>query len=435
MDKEWLKIPRPGCTGSYDVHVAVTGASRETPGVTPVIGLNVSPSCGRLSEAWGCGVLVPNEGDQFREDNLPARIRKLRMPPWVATSLALGLLVLAVAIVAGSILVNEYDSTIISSRVEGLILGAAIVFAIFGAVLLWHAGEWVTLTREAAFVTTAFFIRSRVDRTQLEDFYPYLHRLPSRGGPQYRMVPTFTVRDTRDRLRDVPLPFLSYWNPVGGTEAVLPPRAAFIAAWARSVSSPYSRAAITGAVPGALEMHRQSVRTGLLRRARLVAILVPVVSIGLGLGLGFGFAPASKALGLTRSADAQTNRTGTRDLDDHLTPPMTAYQWRAKEIQPGTRDFTFFPTMRSLPSAPYTVRYFIRDPSQHGPDLTGPEQKYGRIVSEGTISAQNPTIEFTLDHDDATFTFEVYVTDDHGHTTLDSDLYRNIAALPTTPKA
>lgn len=379
-------------------------------------------------------MFVPNDGDQFREDSLPARIRKLRRP-WAVTALALGFLVIAVAAVAGSILVNEYDSTIISSRVEGLILGAAIVFAVFGAVLLWYAGEWVTLTREAAFVTTAFFIRSRVDRTQLEDFHPYLHRIPSRGGPQYRMVPTFTVRDTRDRLRDVPLPCLSYWNPVGGTEAALPPRAAFIEAWARAVSSPYSRSVMFGVVPGVLEMHRQSVRKGLLRRARLVAILIPLVSIGLGLGLGFGLAPASKALGLSHSADAQTNRTGIRDLDDHLTPAVTGYQWRASEFQPGTRNFTFFPSMRSLPSAPYTVRYFIRDPAQHGPDLTGPEQKYGRIISEGTISTQNPTIQFTLDHDDTTFTFEVYVADDHGHITLDSDLYRNIAAQPATPKA
>lgn len=376
-------------------------------------------------------MFVPSVGDQFREDKLPSRIRALRMPPWAAATLALGLLVVAVAAVAGSIMVNESGSTLIPSRVEGLIVGVAIVSAISGAFLLWYAGEWVTLTPDAAFVTTAFFARTRVERGQLEDFHPYLHRYPGRGGPQYRMVPTFTVRDGRDRLRDIPLPFLSYWNPVGGTEASPPPRAAFIEAWARSTSSPYSRAVFTGAVPDVLVRHRQSVRTSLLRRARLVAILLPLVSIGLGLGLGFGLAPASKALGLSRSADAQTNRAGIRDLDDDLTPAVTSYQWRAKEFQPGTRDFTFFPTLRSLPSGQYTVRYFIRDPSQHGSDLTGPEQKYGRIISEGTISVQNPTIEFTLDHDDTTFTFEVYVTDDHGHTTSDSDLYRNIAAQPS----
>lgn len=375
-------------------------------------------------------MFVPKVGDQFREDKLPARIRAMRMPRWAAATLALGLLVLAVAAIAGSMLVNESDSTIISSRTEGLILGAATVSAVFGAFLLWYAGEWVTLTTDAAIVTTAFFACTRVDRAQIEDFHPYLHRYPGRGGPQYRMVPTFTVRDTRDRLRDVPLQFLSYWNPAGGTEADLAPRAAFIEAWARSVSSPYSRAVTTGALPAVLEMHRQSVRTGLLRRARLVAILVPLVSIGLGLGLGFGLAPASKALGLSHSADAQTNRTGIRDLDDHLTPAVTGYQWRASEFQPGTRNFTFFPTLPSLPSAPYTVRYFIRDPSQQGPELSVPEQKYGRIISEGTISVQNPAIRFTLEHNDTTFTFEVYVTDDHGHTTYDSDLYRNIAAQP-----
>lgn len=157
-----------------------------------------------------------------------------------------------------------------------------------------------------------------------------------------------------------------------------------------------------------------------------------LVSIGLGLGLGFGLAPASKALGLSHSADAQTNRTGIRDLDDDLTPAVTGYQWRAEEFQPGTRNFTFFPTLRPLPSAPYTVRYFVRDPSQRGAELTGPEQKYGRIISEGTISVQNPTIQFTLENDDRTFTFEVYVADDHGHVTFDSDLYRNIAEQPGT---
>jgi hypothetical protein len=265
---------------------------------------------------------------------------------------------------------------------------------------------------------------------QLEDFHAYLHRYAWRGGVQYRMVPTFTVRDPYDRLWDLPLPFLAYWNPVGGTEAPLPPRAAYIEAWARAFSSPYSRTVLTGAVPNSLSMHRQSVRTGLLRRARLAAILIPMVSIGLGLGLGFGLGPVSKALGHNRSADAQTDRTGIRDLDDTLTPAVTAYQWRAQEFKPGTRDFTFFPTLRSLPSAPYTVRYFVRDPAQRGADLSPPEQKYGRIVSEGTISIRNPTIEFALDHDDSTFTFEVYVTDDHGHTTFNSDLYRNLAANP-----
>jgi hypothetical protein len=245
------------------------------------------------------------------------------------------------------------------------------------------------------------------------------------------MVPTFTVRDAHDRLRDLPLPFLAYWNPAGGTEAPLPPRAAYVEAWARAGSNPYSRAVLTGAVPNTLSMHRQSMRTGLVRRARLTAILIPLVSIGIGLGLGFGLGPASKALGLNRSGDAQTDRTGIRDLDDALTPAVTGYQWRAREFKPGTRDFTFFPTLRPLPSAPYTVRYFIRDPSQRATDLTAPEQKYGRIVSEGTISERNPTIEFTLDRDDTTFTFEVYVTDDHGHTTFDSDLYRNLAAKPT----
>lgn len=382
-------------------------------------------------------MFVPNSGDHFREEDLPAQIRALRMPRWAGAALGAGLVFFAVVAVAGSILVNESDSTIIPFWVEALIMAGAVISAISGAVLLWHAGEWVTLTRDEAIVTRAFVVQVRVARMQLEDFQAYLHQYPDRGGVQYRMVPTFTTKDPYDRLWDLPLPFLSYWNPVGGTEAPLPPRAAYIEAWTRAGSSPYSRAIPSGAVPYTLSMHRQAVRTGLQHRARLWAILLPVVSIGLGLSLGFGLGPVAKALSHTRSsADAQTNRTGIRDLDDALTPRVTGYQWRAK-VYPttGTRDFTFFPTLRSLPSPPYTVRYFIRDPAQHGTDLSVPEQKYGRIVSQGTISVKNPTIEFTLDHDDSTFTFEVYVTDDHGHTTLDSDLYRNLAALPASTPA
>ena len=389
-------------------------------------------------------MFVPNSGDQFREDDLPAQIRALRMPRWAGAVLGAGLVVIAVAAVAGSILVNESDGTIIPFWVEALILAGAVISAISGAVLLWHAGEWVTLTRDEAIVTRAFVVQLRVGRMQLEDFHAYLHQYPTRGGVQYRMVPTFTTKDGYDRLRDLPLPFLSYWNPVGGTEAPLPPRAAYIEAWTRAGSGPYSRAIPAGAVPYTLSMHRQAVRTGLQRRARMWAILLPVVSIGLGLSLGFGLGPVAKALGHGRSSvdnrsfdnrsfDAQTNRTGIRDLDDALTPAVTSFQWRAM-VYPatGTRDFTFFPTIRSLPSAPYTVRYFIRDPAKRGTDLSVPEQKYGRIVSQGTISAKNPSIQFTLDHDDSTFTFEVYVTDDHGHTTRDSDLYRNLAALPAS---
>lgn len=376
-------------------------------------------------------MFVPSSVDHFREDDLPAQIRALRMPRWAGAALGAGLVMIAVAAVAGSILVNESDSTIIPFWVEALIMAGAVISAISGAALLWHAGEWVTLTRDEAIVTRAFVVKLRVQRTQLEDFHAYLHQYPARGGVQYRMVPTFTTKDPYDRFRDLPLPFLSYWNSVGGTEASLPPRAAYIEAWTRAGSSPYSRAIPSGAVPFTLSIHRQAVRTGLQRRARLWAILLPVVSIGLGLSLGFGLGPVAKALGHSRSFDAQTNRTGIRDLDDALTPDVTAFQWRAK-VYPttGTRDFTFFPTVRSLPSAPYTVRYFIRDPAQHGTDLSVPEQKYGRIVSQGTISVKNPAIEFRLDHDDSTFTFEVYVTDDHGHTTLNSELYRNLAALP-----
>ena len=379
----------------------------------------------------GVAMVVPSSGDHFREDDLPVRIRALRMPGWAGAALGAGLLAVAVAAVAGSILVNERDSTIIAAWAEALIMAGAMIAAVFGAVLLWYAGEWVTLTPDAAIVTKAFLARARVDRTQLEDFHPYPHRYAGRGGVQYRMVPTFTFSDPYGRLRDLPLPFLAYWNKVGGAEAPLPPRAAYIEAWARAAGSPYSRTVFTAALPYTLSMHRQSVRTGLLRRARVAAILIPMVSIGLGLALGFGLGPVTKALGgHNRSFDAQTNRTGIRDLDDALTPAVTAYQWRAEQFKPGTRDFSFFPTLRSLPSAPYTVRYFIRNPAQRGTDLSPPEQKYGRIVSQGTISVKNPTIEFALDHDASIFTFEVYVTDDHGHTTLNSELYRNIAANP-----
>ncbi|MDR6685365.1 hypothetical protein J2Y41_000918 [Arthrobacter sp. 1088] len=382
-------------------------------------------------------MFVPNSSDHFREEDLPAQIRAIRMPRWAGAALGAALVVIAVAAVAGSILVNDSDSTIIPFWVEALIMAGSIISAISGAFLLWHAGEWVTLTRFEAIVTRAFIVQIKVDRTHLEDFHAYLHQYAAGGGVRSRMVPTFTTKDPYDRLRDLPLPFLAYWNPVGGTEASLPPRAAYIEAWARAGYSPYSRAIPTGAVPYTLSIHRQAVRTGLQRRARLWAILLPVVSIGLGLSLGVGLGPATKALSHTRSsADPQTNRTGIRDLDDALTPGVSGYQWHAK-VYPttGTRDFTFFPTLRHLPPAPYTVRYFIRDPAQHGTDLSVPEQKYGRIVSQGTISVRDPTIEFTLDHDDSTFTFEVYVTDNRGHTTRDSDLYRNLAALPASTPA
>ncbi|MDQ4502988.1 hypothetical protein [Sinomonas sp. ASV322] len=372
-------------------------------------------------------------GDQFREYDLPIQIRGLRMPRWAGVSLGVGLLVVAVAAIAGSILVNERDSTIIAAWAEALIFVGAITAAIVGALLLWRAGEWVTLTREAAIVTKAFRAQDGVDRTQLEDFHAYLHEYAARGGVQCRMVPTFTVREWDGQLRDLPLTFLAYWNPAGGTEAPLPPRAAYIEAWARTASSPYSRTVLAGNVPYALAMHRNFARFGLQRRARLAAVLIPLISIGLGLVLGFGLGPASRVLGGHHSFDAQTNRTGIRDLDDKLNPAMTGYEWRARQTAPDTRDFTFFPTLRSLPSAPFTVHYFIRDPAQRGADLSVPEQKYGRIVSQGIISVKNPTIEFALDHDDTVFSFEIYVTDDHGHTTFNSDLYRNIAGNPTPP--
>ncbi|NUP75309.1 MAG: hypothetical protein HOQ07_11780 [Sinomonas sp.] len=382
-------------------------------------------------EDAGLAMFVPGPGDQFREYDLPVRIGALPMPTWVGASSGAVLLVVPVAAVAGSILVNESDSTLIPGWAEALVIAAAMISAIVGAFRLWHAGEWVTLTRDAAIVTKGFIAQVRVDRAQLEDFHPYLHQYAARGGVQYRMVPTFTVRDPHGRLRDVPLPFLSYWNPDGGTQAPLPPGPAYIEAWARAASSPYSRSAYWGTTPEELWMHRQTVGTGLRRRALVAAVLVPLVSIGLGLGLGFGLSPASKALGLTHSADAQTNRAGIRDLDDSLTPTMAGYQWRSREIAPGIRNFTFYPTLRSLPSSPYTIQYFIRDPAQNGPALSIPEQKYGRIIAQVTITSANPSIEFTLENDETVFAFELYVTDGHGHTTYDSDLYRRIVASPT----
>jgi len=377
-------------------------------------------------------MFVPGVGDPYREVDLPARIRALRMPGWAAVALGAGLVVVPTAAVAASILINEGDHSIIPFWVEALILAGALISSFIGTTLFWRAGEWVTLTGDAAILTRAFVLHTSVERAQLEDFHAYLHQYPARGGPQYRMVPTLTGRDWYDRLRDLPLPFLSYWNPVGGTEAALPAHAAYVEAWARAGSNPYSRAAYFRTMPANVSMHRQAVRTGLQRRSRIWAIAVPVASVSLGLGLGFGHGPVTKVLGHTTSVDAQTNRTGVRDLDDALTPGVTAYQWRAK-VYPdtGTREFTFFPTVKSLPPAPYTVRYFIRDPAQHGPGLSAPEQKYGRIISQGTISAKDPSIEFTLDNNDSTFTFEVYVTDEQGHTTFNSELYRNIAALPS----
>lgn len=380
-------------------------------------------------------MFVPGPGDQFREYDLPVQIRALRMPAWAGACLGAVLLAVPVAAVAVSIMVNQADSSVIPGWAESLLIAGAAASAFVGTLLLWRAGEWVTLAPDAATVTKGFIAQARVDRAQLEDFHPYLHQYPARGGVQYRMVPTFTVRDAYGRLRDVPLPFLSYWNPDGGTHAPLPSRPAYIEAWARAASSPYSRSTHWGAVPEDLRAHRQSVGQGLRRRAVLIAVLVPVVSIGLGLGLGFGLAPASKALGLARSADAQTDRPGIRDLDDSLTPAMAGYQWRALETAPGTRHFTFYPTLRPLPSGPYTVRYFIRDPAQNGPALSIPQQKYGKIIAQGTVTSTNPAIEFTLEHDETVFAFELYVTDDHGHTTYDSDIYRRIVAGPTPAPA
>lgn len=210
--------------------------------------------------------------------------------------------------------------------------------ALVGSLLLGYAGQWVTLTMDAAIVTRAFLSQVRVDRAQLEDFHPYLHQHAARGGVQYRMVPTFTIRDPYGRLRDVPLPFLGYWNPEGGTQAPLPPRSAYVDAWARAACSPYSRSAHWGTVPEHLWMHRQAVRTGLRRRSLLAAVLVPLISIGLGLGLGIGLGPASKALGLPHSVDAQTNRTGIRDLDDSLTPTTTRLSSPSSSTSPTTAD-------------------------------------------------------------------------------------------------
>ncbi|WP_422934486.1 hypothetical protein [Sinomonas sp. P47F7] len=354
------------------------------------------------------------------------------MPPWAGALLGAGLVAAAVGAVAGSIVINDRDSAIISAWAEALIIAWAVFAGTFGALLFWRAGERVALTRDAAIVTKGFAVRARIDRRQLEGFHPYLHQYTARGGDQYRMVPTFTVGDSYGRLREVPLPFLSYWNPVGGTLAPLPPRAAYIEAWARGANSPFSRSTSAGAIPAPLSMHQQFVRTGLQRRARLAAALIPLLTISLGLGLGFGFGPVAQALGLSRrSVDTQTDRAGIRDLDDSLTPVVTTWDWHALEVTPGTRSFTFNPTLRSLPpEGHYTVRYFIRDPAQRGSNLSLPQQKYGRIVSQGTISVTDPMIEFTLDNNDTLFTFEIYVSDDQGHTTRDGTQYRNIGPRP-----
>lgn len=368
----------------------------------------------------------------FPETDLPREIRALKMSRWASGSLGMGLLVAALTLVVGSFVVNARDSTIIPVWVEILVVMGATACALPGWVLLWYTGNGVTLTPDAAIVKTAFRSRVRVDRTQLEDFYPYLHTYATRGGVQYRIVPTFTVRDQFDRFRDVPLPFLGYWNPEGGTNAPLPPRAAYIEAWARGASSPYSRNTLTGAVPDALSAHRQSVRTGLRRRSRLAAVLIPVVSIGLGVGIAFAAGPVSRALGPSGgSVDAQAaDRTGTHDLNDGLIPLMASDLWSSQEITPRTHRITFSPILKSLPPAPYTVSYFIRDSALHGSDLSPMQQKYGKIVAQGTISTTNPNIEFTLENGDTLFTFEIYVNDSQGHTTRDSHLYKDQGPQP-----
>ncbi len=385
-------------------------------------------------------MFVVNSGDRFREDALPAQVRALRMPPWAGALLGAGLVAAGAVAVASSIFINERDSTIIAGWAEALIVAGSILAAVFGGLLFWRAGEWVTLTHDAAIVARAFAVQGRIDRAQLEDFHPYLHRYAARGGVQYRMVPTFTVRDVYGRLREMPVPFLSYWNPDGGTQAPLPPRAAYIEAWARAVSSPYSRSTFAGALPAAFAAHWQSVRTGLQRRSRLAAVLIPLLAVALGAGLGLGLGPVAQALGGT-SQSVVTDRAGIRDLSDSLTPAVTTWDWHALGGAPGTLHFTFTPTLRTLPSSPhYTVHYFIRDPAQRGTNLSPAEQQSGRIVARGTISSTDPRIEFTLDSNDTLFTFEIYVSDDNGHTTRDGTQYRNIGprmapTRPPTPRA
>jgi len=388
-------------------------------------------------------VYTPAPGESFREDQLPARLGMLRMPRWAATLVFGGLFVVAIAAMAIAIAVNFYDSSIISNGAAIALFSIAPTAAIIGGVFLWHTSEWLTLTYDEAIVTTAFLGRRRILRAQIVDFQAYQHQYATRYGVRYRMVPTFTITDIYDRLRDVPLQFLSYRDGSRRGAVPLSAKAAYLEAWARSGSNAYSRAVAGGAASEQIVTHRLATRQGIRRRAVVSAILIPVLSIGIGLGLGFGLGPASQAFGWnidrsTGSVDAQTDRTGVRDLSDSLTPRMTSYQWTEQPTTPGTTNVQLLPQLAAMPASG-TLHYFIRDPAQrNGKGLSPEEQKLGQIVSQGTIAEAGQWLLFALDDGDTKFTLELYVTDAHGHTTRDSDIYKDLggpapAQTPATP--
>ena len=389
---------------------------------------------------------TPGPDAVFHEQDLPATIRLGHIPRWLGSVVGALVLLAILAGIAAAIAVNARDSSVIGNGAVVAITLVAIFGGVFGGMLWWFSGVWVTLTADEAVITKAYVFHRRVPRAQLEDYAPYLHTYSTRSGVQYRMIPTFTVTDAYGRLRDIPLQFLS-WNPKGIQGSQPTPRAVYLDDWAKAGTSPYAYAVRAGAMPPAIAEHRQKVRSAIRRRTLIIAGAYATVGV---VALVFGVAVAgTQVWRLVRAdvggghVDAQSDRIGIRDLSDSLTPVFHQYRYTEQPEAAGTSAVTFFPGFTTMPPAGYTLDYFVRDPAQRsGSGLSSEERKYGEIVSRGTLTAPGESVEFALEHGDTTFTFELYVTDASGHTSRDANMFRDLGGpeapqtlqpAPTTP--
>lgn len=374
----------------------------------------------------------PRPADSFREEDLPARVRLGRTPRWIGVIVGGGAVILAVGALIWTFVINAADPEVIGNgEAAGIILGAVFI-GLFGGFFWWFTGVWLTLTPDDAILTRGFVLRKRVARSELVDFFAYLHRYATRSGVQYRLMPTFTTTDASGELHDVPLQFLS-WNPKHMQGDQLTPRATYVQAWAQAGTSPYAYAARARSIPDTIAAHRQRVGTGLRRRALCVAILGLALAIAVPLAVGFAYRPVANALGWQHPGgsaapiDPQSDRSGIRDLNDSLTPGMSTYRWAEQSVGDGKADVRFLPNLTSLPSSAYTVRYLVRDPAERtGASMSTEERKYGKIISRGTITAPEQWIDFALEHGDTKFTLELYVTNADGHTSRDANLFQNL---------
>ncbi|GAB3797533.1 hypothetical protein GCM10028798_08920 [Humibacter antri] len=341
-------------------------------------------------------------------------------------------MILAAGALVWTFVINAGDPEIIGND-EGvaIILGAVFV-ALFGGIFWWFTGVSLTLTSDEAILTRGYVLRKRIERSALVDFFPYLHRYATRGGVQYRLMPTFTITDGGDGFHDVPLQFLS-WNPARLQGDQLTPRAAYVQAWAQAGTSSYAYAVRSGGVPDAIATHRQRTGTGLRRRSLRVAILTLALAIAIPLTVGFAYRPVANAFGWKHPGgsaapiDPQSDRSGIRDLNDSLTPTMPNYRWAEQPVGAGKADVRLLPNLTAMPAAAYTVRYLVRDPAERtGASLSTEERKYGKIITRGTLTGPGQWIDFALDHGDTKFTLELYVTNVDGHTSRDANLFQNL---------